>query len=87
MERGYNEKMILKQILRAQEYSRNNLLKREKPQMPEQKITFKITYHPGFQNIRKIMEELHKHRKVFPNVSAIGFWNGKSLEDYLVRAT
>ena len=34
MEWGYNEKMIRKQILRAQEHSRN-LFEREKPQLSE----------------------------------------------------
>ena len=39
------------------------------------------------------MEELHilltsnKDHKVFPNMPVIGFSNGKSLEDFLVRAT
>ena len=33
MERGYSVKMIRKQILRAPEPSRNDLLEREKPQM------------------------------------------------------
>ena len=62
--------------------------------MSEQKLTFKITYYPAFQNVRVIMEELHilltpnkEHKKVFPNVWVIGFWNGKSLKDVLVRAT
>ena len=39
------------------------------------------------------MEELHilltpnkEHKKVFPDVPVVGFWNGKSLKDYLVRA-
>ena len=39
------------------------------------------------------MDELHilltpnkEHRKVFPDVLFVGFRNGKSLEDYLVRA-
>ena len=39
------------------------------------------------------MEELHilltpnrEHKKVFPDVSVVGFWNSKSLKDYLVRA-
>ena len=39
------------------------------------------------------MEELHilltpnkEHKKVFPDVSVVGFWNGKSLKDYLVKA-
>ena len=59
MERGYNEKMIRKQILRAREHSRNDLLEREKPQVSEQKLTFNITYYPAFQNVRVIMEELH----------------------------
>ena len=55
MERGYNQKMIDKQILRAWEHSRNDLLEREKPQMPEQKLTFNITYYPAYQNVRAIM--------------------------------
>ena len=48
----------------------------------------------SFQNVRAIMEELHilltsnkEHKKVFPNVPVIGFRNGKSLKDFLVRAT
>ena len=82
MERGYNEKVIPEQILRAQEHSRNNLLEREKPQMSEQKLTFSIDYYPAFQNVRTIMEELHilltpnkEHKKVFPNATVIGFQN------------
>ena len=72
--------MIRKQILRAREHSRNDLLEREreKPQVSEQKLTFNITYYPAFQNDRIIMEELHillthnkEHKKVFPNVPVI----------------
>ena len=40
------------------------------------------------------MEELHilltlnkGHKNVFPNVLVIGFWDSKSLKDFLVRAT
>ena len=72
MQGGYDEKMIGKQILRAREHSRNNLLEREKPQVSEQKLTFNVTYYPAFQNVRAIMEELHflltpnkEHKKVF----------------------
>ena len=36
MEKGYNGKMIMKQILRAQENSRKDLLEREKPELPNQ---------------------------------------------------
>ena len=86
MERGYNEKMIRKQILRAREHSRNDLLEREKPQMPEQKLTFNIAYYPAFQNVRGIIKELHilltcnkEHKKVFPNVPVIGFRMARAL--------
>ena len=86
--------MIRKPILRAREHSRNDLLEREKQQMSEQKLTFNITYYPAFQNVRAIMEELHilltpkkEHKKLFPNVPVIGFRNGESMKDFLVRAT
>ena len=59
MEIGYNEKMIRKQIVSAREHSRNDLVEREKQQMSKKKLTFNITYHPAFQNVRSIMEELH----------------------------
>ena len=59
MERGYSEKMLRKQVSRARGLSRNDLLEREKQQMSEQKLTFKITYYPTFQNVRAIMEELY----------------------------
>ena len=87
MERGHNEKMIRNQILRAREHSRKDFLEREKPQMPEQILTFNITYYPAFQNVSTVMEELHilltpnkEHKKVFPNVPVIGFRNGRSRQ-------
>ena len=93
MERGYNGKVIRKQILRAREHFRKNLLEREKAKTSEPKLTFNITYYPVFQNVRNILQELHlllapdkEHKKVFPDVPVAGFGNGKSLKDYLVRA-
>ena len=93
MERGYNEKMIRKQTLRAREHSRNDLLEKEKQQMSEKKLTFNIPYYPAFQNVRSVMDELHilltpnnEHKKVFPDVAIVGFQNGKRLKNYLVRA-
>ena len=51
-----------------------------------------VTFYPAFQNVSCIMEELHilltpnkEHKKVFPDVPVVGFRNGKSLKDYLVR--
>ena len=82
-----------KQILNAREHSRNGLLEKEKQQLSERKLTFSITYYPVFFNVRGIMEELHilltpnkEHKKVFPDVPVVGFWNCKSLKDYMVRA-
>ena len=95
MERGYNVKMIRKQILRAPEPSRNDLLEREKPQMTKQKLTLSISYYIAFQNVKGIIEELYilliptkEHEKnIFPNAPVIGFQNGKNLYHYLVRVT
>ena len=94
MERGYNEKMICKQILRAREHLRNDLLEKENQQMSEQKLTLKNTYYPTFENVRAIVEELHilltpnnEHKKVFLNMLVIGLQKDKSLKDFLVRAT
>ena len=82
MKIGYNEKMIRKQILSAQEYSRNYPFEKEKQQMPEKKLTFNINYYPAFQNVRRIMEQMHisltvnkEHGKVFLDVP-VSVWEG-----------
>ena len=75
MERGYNGKMIRKQILRAQDHSRKDLLKKEKAKTSEPRLTFNISYYPVLKNIRNILQEIHlllvpdkEHKKVFPDV-------------------
>ena len=85
--------MIRKQILRTREHSRKDLIEREKSETSQPRLTFNITYYPVFQNIKNILKELHlllapdkEHKKVFPNVPVVGFRDGKSLKDYLVRA-
>ena len=45
MERGYKKKIIRKQILSAREHSRNDLLKKEKQQMSERKLTLTQLFH------------------------------------------
>ena len=86
--------MIRKQILRAREHSRKDLLEREKTETSEPKLTFNITYYPVFQNITNMLQELHlllapdkEQKKVLSNVLFVGFRNGKSLKDYLIRAS
>ena len=93
MERGCSERMVRTQILRARGESRDSLLERGNTRTSESKLTFNITYYLAFQNVRSILEELQilvasdqEHKKVFPEVPIVGFRNGKSLKDYLVRA-
>ena len=46
-EKGYSEKMVRKQVLRAREHSESD----------QKKLTFNITYYPVFQNVRSILQE------------------------------
>ena len=85
--------MVRMQILKARGESRDSLLERGNTKTSDSKLTFNITYYPAFQNVRSILEELQillasdkEHKKVFPEVPIVGFRNGKSLKDYLVRA-
>ena len=93
-ERGYSERVVRQEILNAQKIPRNELLEKEDNHPEENKLTFNITYYPALQNTKTILEELQillapdkEHQKVFPNVSIVGFRNGKSFKDHLVRAS
>ena len=93
-ERGYSERVVRQEILKARKIPRNELLEKEHNHPEENKLTFNITYYPAFQNTKTILEELQillapddEHQKVFPNVPIVGFRNGKSLKDHLVRAS
>ena len=59
IERGYSEREVRKQILRARGFSRDSLLDRENIREEQNKITFNLTYYPVFQNVKKILAELH----------------------------
>ena len=81
--------MVRNQILKAREKSRESLLENVISRSSELKLTFNLTYYPVFQNVRKILEELHillapdkEHMKVFPDIPVVGFKNGKSLKDH-----
>ena len=91
LERGYSEKMVRKEILRARAIPRDALLEKVNNQEKQNKITFNVTYRPVFRNVRKILEELHVilasddgHKKVFPDVPMIGF---KKFKGTLVKIT
>ena len=46
IERGYSEREVWKQILRARGFSRDSLLDRENTREGQNKITFNLTYYP-----------------------------------------
>ena len=83
--------MVRKQVLWAREHSKESLVEKVKSESDQKKLTFNITYHPVFQNVRNILQELHilvtpdqEHKKVFQDIPVIGFRNEKSLTDHLV---
>ena len=91
LDRGYSERMVRKEILRARAIPRDTLLGKVNNQKNNNKITFNITYQPVFSNVKKILEEMHvilapddRHKEVFPDVPLIGFKNNKSLSDHLM---
>ena len=93
LERGYSEKMVPKETLWARPIPRDALLEKVNNQEKQNKITFNITYHPVFRDVRKILEELHVilasddgHMKVFPDVPIIYFKINKNLKAHLVRS-
>ena len=93
LEGGYSDKMVRKKTLRARAIPRDALLEKVNNQEKQNKITFNITYHPVFRDVRKILEELHVilasddgHKKVFPDVPLVGFKNNKNLKAHLVRS-
>lgn len=69
-------------------------LDRENTREEENKVTFNLTYFPVFQNVKKILAELHllhllltpnvADKAVFTNMPIIGFKNDSSLKDHLV---
>ena len=91
-ERGYKHKIVEDQIKRACKFDRNDLLTKGKP--PRKSVlSLNIEYNPAFSKISKVLRELacilhgdEEHRKVFSDTPIVGFSNGKSLKNILVRA-
>ena len=92
-ERGYSDKLIRQQVLKARQFPREGLLYKENNNIKKDTLTFNITYHPAFAKIKNILNNIHllltpdaEHRKVFSTVPIVGFKKGKSLKEFLVRA-
>ena len=91
MERGYSERMVTTQILKARAESKDSVLERGNTRTSESKLTFNITYYPAFQNVRRIWKGPQillapdkEHKNLLPELPILGFRNGKSLKEYLV---
>ena len=91
-ERGYKHELIEDQIKRACDFDRDYLLTNGKP--PKKKVlSLNIEYNPAFSKLSNVLKELdcilqgdEQHRKVFSDTPLVGFSNGKSLKNILVRA-
>ena len=91
-ERGYKHKLVEEQIKRACDFDREVLLSKEKP--PSKNVlSLNIEYNPAFSKLSKVLKELDcilrgddQHRRVFKDTPLVGFSNGKSLKNILVRA-
>ena len=62
-------------------------------ELDQKKLTFNITYYSVFQNVRNILQESHilpaldqEYKKVFRDITVVGFCNGKIFKDHLVKA-
>ena len=91
--RGYNEKLVRQQILKARKYKRAELLHSQREEVHKNKLVFNITYCPIFSKLKNILSKIRllltpdrEHSKVFEDIQIIGFKKGKSLKDILVRA-
>ena len=58
-ERGYNEKMVRGEVLRARAFSRYDLLNKPPRVKKDNLLTFNISYYPQFRKIKDILKEIH----------------------------
>jgi len=93
MDRGYNDKLVRSQVIKARKFKRKDLLNKEHKGSRDPKLVLNVTYHPAYAHLKSLLRNIHilltpdaEHRKVFTDVPLIGFKRGKSLKDLLVRA-
>ena len=81
-ERGYSDKLLRQQILKARTHKRKDLLNNMKDKRNDYQLVFNIMYHPNFSKLKDTMSFLHllltpdqEHQKVFH----------KALQTYFIR--
>ena len=59
LDRGYSDKLVRGQILKARKFKRNELLNRERLDKKDPKLVLNITYQPSFFNLKNVFKEIH----------------------------
>ena len=57
-ERGYSDKLVRGQILKARKFSRSEVLNKQKRMGNKSRIVFNITYHPVFSKLKNVLSEI-----------------------------
>ena len=88
-ERGYSEKSVREQILKARKLSRSEVLNKRKSVGNNNRFVFNITYHPARSKLiwnTLTFNTWQKNGKVFERIPIVGLRRAKNLKDILVRA-
>ena len=91
-ERGYSDKLVRGQILKARKFSRSEVLNKRKSVGNNNRFVFNITYHPMLPKLKNVLSEIQllltpdrEHGKVFERIPIVEFRKAKSLKDIFVR--
>ena len=71
-ERGYSEKLVREQILKARKFSRSEVLNKRKSVGNNNRFVFNITYHPVRSKLKNILSGIH-----------LLLTSGKNMEKFL----
>ena len=79
-DRGFNEKVVTQQILKARKFTRKDLLKQDSKTKRRNKLVFNFTYHPAYSKLKHILSNINllltpdsQQLKVFPEVPIVNF--------------
>ena len=77
-ERGYSDKLVKEQLLKARKFSRSEDLNKQKRVGSKKMFVFNMICHPVFSKLKNILPEIHllqtpdrEHGKVFEKIPII----------------
>ena len=71
-ERGYNEKAVRQQILKARKFTRKDLLNQDSKTKARSKLVFNFTYYPAFSKLKHIL--LNNNLLLTPDAQHLRFF-------------